>query len=264
MKNKIINFWKDPVGSKIIANAIWLILVAVAGLLYLIYLKVKNSISFKKAYDLLIDYLNQERVIQNWYVLLGIILLIISLVNRQIILSFLFLLYKALIPFNGFTFKKPHHEGQFIINNANNKLPLDITSEGNITNYNIKPVQETKQWRLNIIFSHSRRLLYYGSSVNFETMAISKDYHENKLMLETFDKHGQRNDSECKILMNEYEDQEISLSICHSFDDGGIICTIKRLDSILHISELKYGCQYFTINSMENNYDYALKVTYST
>jgi hypothetical protein len=61
MREKIKKIWKEPVGSKIIANSVWVFIVALVTGIYLLYQRISLSM-FIKPENLhniyLVDYLN--------------------------------------------------------------------------------------------------------------------------------------------------------------------------------------------------------------
>lgn len=254
MKKISTKVWKDPVGSKIIANSIWVLVLAIATSIYLLYQSISFSISFEQSWNNLITSLNKTNVISNWYILYAFIGVVILLVNRKITLGILKFLLTA--PFGTYGF---HNECNFT--NQEERSTADIYAKRSFNEITLKPLANTKDWNVSILFSHKSTLL--DSDLKCQKIVLVKKYHESILSMESFDSEGKIISEESKNLMTAYEDQEIKLSFDYSYEEGGILVRIQRLDNELIRTRVKYGCSVFKVIAGDSNYDFNLKIEHS-
>jgi hypothetical protein len=257
MKDKLLKFWKDPVGSKLIANLIWAVLLAMSALAYIIYQKISLSISFGDAWTNLMTFLDRKRTITNWVVFYSILTAILLLINRQIILKILTFILKAAFNIRSYDF---NYNYNFTNQGKRTTGVISTEKSGNI--FKIKPIGNTKEWGLSILFSHNYNILDTQESAT-EIVKLSKKYSENQLKIASFNKGGHNIPEESKIILENYEDQEFELKFDFAHDQGGILVTIKRYEKELFKSTVKYGCSYFKIIAEDCEYDFDLGVNYN-
>jgi hypothetical protein len=254
MKKRLQKIWKDPVGSKIIANLIWIVLLALGTSIYIFYQKFNLSISFEESWNRLFIRLNQERVVTNWHYLIASLIAVFLLINKSLILKIIGFLVKAVLGI-----RKYQHQYEYNFTNQGKRSSGVISSERSFNNFKIKPQNATKDWSLKILFSHNYSALEKEEQVT-ETVKIYRYYEENILKLDTF-----KDDKEEKRtldLLDNYIDQEFDLHFDLSHEKGGVILKILRHEKELFVSEVKYGCLYFKIVADDSHLDFDLNINY--
>lgn len=243
MKRRIQKILKDSVESDIMANLIWMFLLAFGAIIYLFYQMIKLSISFGESWNRLFFKLNQEKVIPNWHYLIALFIAIFLLVNSKLIINYI----KDLIGFNSL-----NRSNDYNFTNQGIRSSRLFSSEIYFNKIKIKPQNDTKDWCLKILFYYYK---WDQEEKVTETIKIYKSYGENILKLVTA-----KEDKLAIDLLTNYVDQEFDLYFDFSHKKDGTILKLSRLGEELFVSNVIYGYSNFKLVAGDSHFDFDLKI----
>ena len=234
---------KDSVESDIMANLIWMLLLAFGAIIYLFYQMIKLSISFGESWNRLFFKLNQEKVIPNWHYLIALFIAIFLLVNSKLIINYIKELFGVNSSFN--------RSNDYNFTNQGTRSSRRFSSGLFFNKIKIKPQNDTKDWCLKILFYHPE---WDPQEQVTETIKIYKSYGENILKLVTA-----KEDKLTIDLIDNYVDQEFDLYFDFSLKKGGTILKLSRLGKELFVSKvICYST--FKIVADDSHFDFDLKI----
>jgi len=254
IKETIRAIWKDNVGSQLIATAILFLLTSIGTFLYFYFQQIKNSISFHDTYLSVTNLLNETQTIQNKYLLYYLILIILLLINRKIFIS----IFKII--FYSFFYRKDYHLDEYNFTNTGiNKTYVFTTSRG-YHNFKIKPINDTLNWGIGIVFSFSSDNLRKNDLRNCFRIEICKSHSKTFLELNSYDLNGIRIVDESKIIIDEYLNQELTLKFIPNTEKGGCELKIEKQEQTIYNSGVKFGVIWAQISALPNQFDFDLKI----
>jgi hypothetical protein len=256
---KFRKIWNDPVGSKVIANLIWILIALSATGIYLIFTKITNGISLGEAWDSFSDILSSETSITGGQIVLTILIIGFIVINkkpfRSLILGFLKLIYNP---------DRYHINKEYTLttNAVGFSQLTSVNTERSMNSYKIKPLDNSLHWKLGIYYSYNYKNLKENNLKECPYTLIYKNRDEALLFIEEYDKNQKLNPNSKKVILSDYYDQEFILNFNYEYNAGGIKLNIKRINDLLYESDVHFGYSDFLIKIWADKFDYKIKVIY--
>jgi hypothetical protein len=223
--------------------------------LWTLYYKIVHSIDITLSWEKIQKYLDNQISIPKWYVLYAILIFFITLVNRRIIVNIITWFIKLLLARTNIS----KHKYLFSNIQKGNKKIGAYYSLYEKHDFKIKPIQNTKEWKICFYFSHQSYDNFNEANIDkLRRFIISKKYDENKLVLESPNTDIFNN--RFTTLVDNYDDQMFELTIDYNYAEGGLFIIITRNDAQIIISKVIFGCTDFIIKPFDSHYDYCVEI----
>jgi len=252
MKEKLKKYWTDPVWSKVIASAIWAVVIGLGSLLYFLFQYINNNFSFSATMETIKQFLSKKNEYTNLHVLLFALVALILAINNKILKGVLSM----------FFYDKYTKKIDFIFCrqvNDDHYLPFTFSLRRSLIRIQIKPSDNTNYWRFGFNLSHNYKIPQTPRMKNLPLIHLSKNSSDNTLYITRYNEQNQLVDNTDIPIFTNYINQAIKIFM--EFKDGNLVIKFFTIQDELLYEEKFFGYDYAQCFAWGDSNAFELKST---